>query len=149
MLGYVALLRVLLGESSRPVLCEPDRCPRGGRLLEHHVDLLEVPAHGLGIKEEYRQRYASRDGGEDDVVLPADRRQRNRGHWFTGSAIDSPDTTKRVHRQFLPSATTKFHSQWLAVEMEDMAILSLMGAISVQYKKLAPRKPMGTKVLYR
>lgn len=34
-------------------------------------------------------------------------------------------------------ATTKFQSQWFAVEMDDMAILSLMGAISVQYRKLA------------
>ncbi|KAI6766809.1 hypothetical protein HG531_011169 [Fusarium graminearum] len=38
--------------------------------------------------------------------------------------------------------------QWLAVEMEDMAIRRRIGATSVQYKKLAPRKPMGTKVLY-
>lgn len=44
-------------------------------------------------------------------------------------------------------ATTKFQSQWFAVEIEDMAIRSLMGATSVQYRKLAPRKPMGTKVL--
>jgi hypothetical protein len=43
--------------------------------------------------------------------------------------------------------TTKFQSQWFAVEMEAMGTLSLMGATSVQYRKLAPRKPMGTKKL--
>lgn len=40
-----------------------------------------------------------------------------------------------------------YQSQWLAVEVDDMAILGRMGATSVQYKKLAPRKPIGTKVL--
>lgn len=43
--------------------------------------------------------------------------------------------------------TTKFQSQWLAVEMEAMGTLSLIGATSVQYRKLAPRKPIGTKKL--
>lgn len=42
-------------------------------------------------------------------------------------------------------ATAKFHSQWLAVEIDAMATRNLMGATSVQYKKLAPRKPMGVK----
>ena len=40
-----------------------------------------------------------------------------------------------------------YQSQWLAVEMDDMAMRRRRGATSVQYRKLAPRKPMGTKVL--
>lgn len=37
--------------------------------------------------------------------------------------------------------------QWLAVEIEAIATRSLIGATSVQYKKLAPRNPIGTKKL--
>lgn len=44
---------------------------------------------------------------------------------------------------------TKFHSQWLAVEIEDMATRSRIGAISVQYRKFAPRNPIGTKNWYK
>lgn len=40
-----------------------------------------------------------------------------------------------------------YHSQWFAVEILAMATLSLTGATSVAYKKLAPRKPMGMKKL--
>lgn len=42
---------------------------------------------------------------------------------------------------------TKFQSQWLAVEIDAIGTLSLVGATSVQYKKFAPRKPIGMKKL--
>ena len=45
--------------------------------------------------------------------------------------------------------TTKFQSQWLAVEIPAIGTRSLVGATSVQYKKFAPRKPMGMKKLNR
>jgi hypothetical protein len=43
--------------------------------------------------------------------------------------------------------TTKFHNQWFAVEIPAIPTRSLVGATSVQYKKLAPRKPIGMKKL--
>jgi hypothetical protein len=45
--------------------------------------------------------------------------------------------------------TTKFHSQWFAVEIPPILTLRRVGATSAQYKKLAPRKPMGMKKLNR
>ena len=45
--------------------------------------------------------------------------------------------------------TTKFHSQWLAVEIPAIGTRRRVGATSVQYKKFAPRKPMGMKKLKR
>lgn len=45
--------------------------------------------------------------------------------------------------------TTKFHSQWFAVEIPAMGTRRRVGATSVQYKKFAPRKPMGMKKLNR
>ena len=52
-------------------------------------------------------------------------------------------------RQTSRERDNTYQSQWLAVEMDDMAMRRRRGATSVQYRKLAPRKPMGTKVLYR
>lgn len=45
--------------------------------------------------------------------------------------------------------TTKFQSQWFAVEIPAMGTRSRVGATSVQYKKFAPRKPIGMKKLKR
>ena len=38
-------------------------------------------------------------------------------------------------------------NQWLAVDIEAILTLRRVGATSVQYKKFAPRKPMGMKKL--
>lgn len=45
--------------------------------------------------------------------------------------------------------TTKFHSQWFAVEIPAIGTLNLVGATSVQYRKFAPRNPIGIKKLNR
>lgn len=42
-----------------------------------------------------------------------------------------------------------YQSQWFAVEIDDIAMRSFIGATSVAYRKLAPRKPIGTNVLKR
>ena len=42
-----------------------------------------------------------------------------------------------------------YHSQWFAVEILDIATLRRSGATSVQYKKFAPRNPIGMKKLKR
>lgn len=71
-----SMLRLVLDElcwhADGPVLCELDGGPDGGRVLEHHVDLLEVAAHRLRVEEVDGDRDAEADDGKNDIVLPSD-----------------------------------------------------------------------------
>jgi hypothetical protein len=75
------MLRLVLDKLCRhsdgPVLCELDGGPDGRRVLEHHVDLLEVAAHGLGVQEVDADGDEETDDAKNDIVLPSDRVNRN------------------------------------------------------------------------
>lgn len=70
------MLRLVLDKLCRhadgPVLGELDGGPDGGRVPEHHVDLLEVAAHRLGVEEVDGDGDTEANDAEDDVVLPSD-----------------------------------------------------------------------------
>lgn len=78
------MLRLVLDElcrhADRPGLREPDGGPDGGRVPEHHVDLLEVAAHRLGVEQVNGDGDAEADDGENDIVLPANGFNRNWGY---------------------------------------------------------------------
>lgn len=87
------MLRLVLDElcrhADRPALGELDRGPDGGRVLEHHIDLLEVAAHRLGVEQIDADGDAEADHGEDDVVLPSDGVDRDWGYHDNDEVPDS------------------------------------------------------------
>lgn len=77
--AVLGIVDELLRHADRSRLGEFDGLPDRGRVLEHHVDFLEVAAHGLGEEEVDTQRNHGSDTGEDDVELSTDGIDSNRG----------------------------------------------------------------------
>lgn len=113
-------------------------------IAEHGIDLLETLAHGLRVEEVDGERDAETDDAEKDEVVVAD----------TGDGDGGGHNDDEVPRISVREGTIgrgaeggTNQSQWLAVEIAAILTRSLTGATSAQYKKLAPRNPIGTKKL--
>lgn len=76
-----SMLRLVLNELCRhpdgPGLGKLDGGPDGGRVLEHHVDLLKVAAHRLRVEQVDADGDAEADDAKYDIVLPSDGVNRN------------------------------------------------------------------------
>lgn len=69
-MNSIVLVRVvhkLLRHSDRPSLGKLDGLPDGRRVLEHHINLLQVATHGLREEEVDAQRNAGTDACKHDV----------------------------------------------------------------------------------
>lgn len=75
----VCIVDKLLGHADWPRLGKLDGLPDGRRVLEHHVDLLQVATHGLREEEVDGERNASTNACKDDVKLSSDGLNGHRG----------------------------------------------------------------------
>lgn len=101
-----------------------------GALCEHDFEFFEAAAHGLWVAKVDDGEDECRDDEENEVVFPANgfdgdlvsvsvlRVEMNRGEGMTRTGVTM--------------LTTKFHSQWFAVEIPAMGTRSRVGATSVQ-----------------